>query len=57
MLNKSRIKALFDSMVFWTWKISGNKYLCLFLLLLPVLALLFGACNRDDGGPNRRAHP
>jgi hypothetical protein len=57
MLNKGMLKGLFDSIGFWAWKLSKNKYLYLVIILLPLLAVLFGACNRGGGESNRSAHP
>ena len=43
MLNKGLIKGLFDSIGFWSWKMARSKYLYFVILLLPLLALLFGS--------------
>jgi len=50
MLKKGSISRLFDWADLWSCKLPGNKFVIYLALLLPVLALLFGACNGGGGG-------
>jgi|GEM_PF-1170966 len=55
MLNMDSIKGLFGSVVGLSWNMSRNKFVLYLALLLPILAILFGACNGGGGGGT--SHP